>query len=137
MVNWLWAEMVHRAVRFGSFAMVATGLLTCCRFVCRLSFKSLKLGAMLVSMPVELKQHVLVTRTNVLLFVSEQLFALAESAVLCALRYVAFILTKFSGRAALSAERWHPLRGTHEHLQRQRRGLRRAWDLAELVSRGD
>lgn len=80
-------------VQLVSSAAALLGLGLYQRYLRHLDVKTLMLGATLVSVPLSLTQVLLVTRTNLSLGISDQLFALTDSAVLTALGQVAFMPT--------------------------------------------
>lgn len=80
-------------VKFASSAAALFGLLIYRQFLRDVSVKTLMFWATLVSVPLGLTQLILVTRANVALGISDQIFALTDTAVLAALGYVAFMPT--------------------------------------------
>jgi folate/biopterin transporter len=80
-------------VRLASAFAALGGLWLYQRFLKDTDIKKLMLGATLVGVPLGLTQLVLVTRANVALGISDQLFSLTDGAVLAALGQVAFMPT--------------------------------------------
>lgn len=80
-------------VRFVSSAAALLGLWLYRTYFSKLDIKTFMLWCTLISVPLSMTQVILVTRTNVALGISDQVFALADSAVLTALGQVAFMPT--------------------------------------------
>lgn len=80
-------------VRLVSSAAALFGLWLYRTYFSKLDLKTFMLWCTLISVPLSMTQVILVTRTNVSLGISDQLFALTDSAVLTALGQVAFMPT--------------------------------------------
>lgn len=80
-------------VRLVSSAAALFGLWLYRTYFSKVDLKTFMLWCTLVSMPLSMTQVLLVTRTNVALGISDQLFALTDTAVLTALGQVAFMPT--------------------------------------------
>jgi folate/biopterin transporter len=80
-------------IRLASAAAALAGLFSYQRWFRKWEIKRLFLACTLVSVPLAMTQLLLVTRANVELGISDQVFALTDSAVLTALGQVAFMPT--------------------------------------------
>lgn len=80
-------------VRLASSAAALFGLWLYRSYLTQLKIKDMFFWATVISVPLSLTQVLLVTRANVALGISDQLFALTDSAVLTALGQVAFMPT--------------------------------------------
>lgn len=80
-------------VRLASAAASIVGLWIYQRFFREIDVKTLMLGASLAGLPLALTQLLLVTRVNLALGISDEIFALTDTAVLAALGQIAFMPT--------------------------------------------
>lgn len=80
-------------VRLASAAAALIGLWSYQKYFKQVEVKTLMLGASIVGLPLALTQLLLVTRVNVSLGISDQIFAMTDTAVLAALGQVAFMPT--------------------------------------------